>query len=167
MTLLIEDQSIGTDAPHDSLRSWAERLESLKAGVLGALAISGGFGLLSRLHIQLLGSRGLPSDVWGWSFSWAVLALSGFLFGVTYRYVIRQDSNPHLKSGATLAFGLVRGLAQVDRVWQIYGEPLFLSAIVVESLLLFMISRLLLDGALKLGWLRPFGAPDGGDPLGF
>jgi hypothetical protein len=36
------------------------------------------------------------------------------LFGVTYRYIIQEDSNPQLKAGAVLAFGLVRGLTVLD-----------------------------------------------------
>ena len=36
------------------------------------------------------------------------------LFGVTYRYIIRSDKNPQLKAGGILAFGLVRGLTQIE-----------------------------------------------------
>lgn len=89
-----------------------------------------------------------------------ITLLSGFLFGVTYRYIIRQDTNSHLKSGAVMAFGLVRGLAQVemelnqgisslDRVqlWQ-------LSLLVPENIGLFAGTVLLLDWAMGQGWIK-------------
>ncbi|NJN88715.1 MAG: hypothetical protein HC881_23575, partial [Leptolyngbyaceae cyanobacterium SL_7_1] len=44
----------------------------------------------------------------------AIALATGFLFGVSYRYIVRQDENSHLKSGAILAFGIIRGLAQID-----------------------------------------------------
>jgi ammonia channel protein AmtB len=67
----------------------------------------------------------------------AIASISGFLFAVTYRYIVRDDQNPHLKSGAVSAFGLVRGLAQIQ-------EPL--DSIVnimaiAESLILFNVIR--------------------------
>lgn len=88
---------------------------------------------------------------------WTIAAIAGFLFGVTYRYIVRQDSNAHLRDGAVLAFGLVRGLAQVD-----LGLTLGLSLITLaifsgESLLLFALVRLGLDRMLHSGLIQPFG----------
>jgi hypothetical protein len=48
-----------------------------------------------------------------------ILGFSGFLFGVTYRYIIRVDTNPHLKTGGILVFGLVRGLTQIEVGWNL------------------------------------------------
>jgi hypothetical protein len=82
---------------------------------------------------------------------------SGLLFGLTYRYVIRHDRNPHLKSGAVGAFALVRGFAQ--------AEPLLLSApmqwqlllfLLGQNFLMFTLARWLLDQAYDRGWLRRF-----------
>jgi hypothetical protein len=85
----------------------------------------------------------------------AIAALSGFLFGVTCRYAIRQDENPHLSSGVVLAFGLVRGLAQVN------GQDLSLSIFplvvfaVLESILLFAVAYAGLSMAMRIGWVKP------------
>lgn len=143
----------------------AERLESLKAGIIGggaALVLVG-----STLLIYPWVAAQWP-DQWAGltqmavlpaaGISGAIATLAGFLFGVTYRYVIRQDPNPHLKSGAVLAFGLVRGLAQVDAGLRLGDSAAVVLVLLVESLLLFAIARLALDGAIQAGWVRPFGA---------
>jgi hypothetical protein len=81
---------------------------------------------------------------------------SGFLFGVTYRYIIRTDRNDHLNSGAVLAFGLVRGLAQVDGS-KFELSQLWLDGIILaQSILLFSIARYAIDYALAQGWILPF-----------
>jgi hypothetical protein len=82
--------------------------------------------------------------------------LSGFLFGVTYRYVIREDKNPHLKSGAVLAFGLVRGLAPVEVKPNLTEAFWSLGVLGVESILCFAIARLTLDWAIHRHWVKPF-----------
>jgi hypothetical protein len=147
----------------------AERLESIKAGLVGALTASLLFGALLLLHGWLslrfapLAALLLSADSLRLLMGGAIAALSGFLFGITYRYIIRQDQNPHLKDGAVLAFGLVRGLALVEGILH---EPIALlpSALlplvllVTESLLLFAGIRLVLDSALAGRWVKPFGA---------
>jgi hypothetical protein len=134
--------------------SLAERLESLKAGT-----ITGGMAAVAEGIIQLL--QVLPNierELWLGSGYWldvAIAAFSGFLFGVTCRYAIRKDENPHLSSGVVLAFGLVRGLAQVN------GSdlspsmlPLILFA-VLESILLFAVAYTGLSVAMRIGWVKP------------
>lgn len=122
-----------------------DRLESLKAGVLSALTVviadSGVALYLSRL--DELGLR------------LAIVAVSGFLFGVTYRYAVRGDANPHLKSGVVGAFGLVRGLAQLEglEMSEVVGAIALLS--LFESLGLFGLAGLGLDVALRRSWVKP------------
>lgn len=143
--------------------SWRERWESLKAGMVGAIAAGLLFSLLTVLETQVL-ALDLPIRLsglhraWGISFliSLAIAMLAGFLFAVTYRYVIRQDQNFHLGSGAVMAFGLVRGLAQVDVGVQAQFAPVTLVIMVLGSVLLFVGLRLVLDGAIAQGWLKPF-----------
>ncbi len=143
--------------------SWQERWESLKAGIVGAISAGLLFGLLTFLENQLL-ALDLPillsgvHRAWGVSFliSLAIALLAGFLFAVTYRYVIRQDQNFHLGSGAVMAFGLVRGLAQVDVGVQAQFAPVTLVLLVLDSVLLFAGLRLMLDWAIAQGWLKPF-----------
>jgi hypothetical protein len=82
------------------------------------------------------------------------------LFGVTYRYIIRTDVNSHLKSGAVLAFGLVRGFAQVEVGLSLQGTLEALALLATESIVMFAIARLLLDWSLQQGIVKPFAAED-------
>ena len=97
-----------------------ERIESVKAGLISAMAFTFA-DLVAILLNNLIFVR------WGMQFSLlqvtsqldsliaiASALVSGFLFGVTYRYIIRSDRNSHLKDGAVIAFGLVRGLALLE-----------------------------------------------------
>ena len=136
---------------HDSL----ERIESLKAGSLGGLATGFGYGLTIAVD-RLLGT-GLAQSPVSMGLETAIAIVTGFLFGVTYRYVIRTDRNDQLNSGAVLAFGLVRGLAQVD-VAEFELAQVWLDGLIIgKSVLLFVIARYLLDRALVAGWMLPFG----------
>ncbi len=153
----------GVPANFTATLSWQERWESLKAGMVGAIAAGLLFSLLALLETQLLALdwpillAGVHRS-WGVPFliSLAIVMLAGFLFAVTYRYVIRQDQNFHLGSGAVMAFGLVRGLAQIDVGVQAQFAPATLVLMVLESVLLFAGLRLVLDGAIRQGWLKPF-----------
>lgn len=137
-----------------------ERIESIKAGAIGGLSVAVAWGVTS-LGNQLMLSPGLES--WAifpeWQRLWlsgASAGVAGFLFGVTYRYIIRDDVNPHLKSGAVFAFGLVRGLAQVE-VGLSNPNSLFPVAVMAsESILMFAVARVLLDAAIARHWVKPF-----------
>lgn len=141
--------------------TWAERWQSLKAGVMGAIAGALVFGVLVQLNsvvsLQIPGLAGLLTwqDGVGVVLHGAIAKFSGFLFAVTYRYIIRQDQNPHLRSGAVGAFGLVRGLALVEMSWQ-HAAPVALVVLVIESFLLFGGVRIVLDWSLMRGWILPF-----------
>ena len=140
----------------------AERIESLKAGTLTALSFTLAYSLtvvvnnlvlaeqfevLAALHI---------TDAVNLLVKVAIAGLSGFLFGVTYRYVIRGDENPHLKSGAVLAFGLVRGLAPVEAEQNLTEAFWSLGILGIESVVCFAIARLSLDWAIHRHWVKRF-----------
>ena len=134
----------------------AERIESFKAGI-----IAGGMAAGTEGTIQLVQSlssvNGLAAGAldMGYWVGVAIAAFSGFLFGVTCRYAIRKDENPHLSSGVVLAFGLVRGLAQVNGAdLTVSVMPLVLFA-VLESILLFAVAYLGLSIAMRLSWVKP------------
>ena len=93
---------------HDKL----ERIESVKAGSLSGITAGIGYVAISTIDKLMLPeySRSLISL----GLEAAISIVTGFLFGVTYRYIVRTDRNDHLNTGAVLAFGLVRGLAQLD-----------------------------------------------------
>lgn len=135
----------------------AERIESLKAGVIGGLSLGCAClmtNLLNTLvlvrYFDTLASLQVTVN-WHWLGSWAIAGFSGLLFGVTYRYIIRQDNNPQLKAGGVLAFGLVRGLAQIDAGWSWSFVVLAL-----ESVLWFVVAAIALDTAIRFGWVKAF-----------
>jgi len=144
-----------------------DRLESLKAGLVGASAIIPtemmllglmglqrswqGFALFSAFHLVLPASLSL----WAVLFHLSETALSGFLFGVTYRYAIRQDTNPQLKTGTILAFALARSLGQADVGWQLESHWGQWIGWVGESFGLFAIAALLLNRTIQKGWILP------------
>lgn len=162
MTQLSRDRS-GVEQASYLKNDWTERWQSLKAGALGAMTISLVFSLLTEIHSVLQMTtveRGVGLLTWQdgtqWIVSCAIAALSGFLFAITYRYVVRHSRNPHLKAGAVGAFSLVRGLAQAEIGWHTQASVLFLAVIVLESFVLFGVVRVLLDKALLQGWVKPF-----------
>ncbi len=131
-----------------------ERIESVKAGSLSGITAGISYVTIATIDRFILPeySRSLISL----GLEAAISIVTGFLFGVTYRYIVRTDRNDHLNSGAVLAFGLVRGLAQIDvsnfELNQVWSDGL----IVGKSILLFSIARYLLDLALTAGWILPF-----------
>lgn len=137
-----------------------ERIESVKAGLIGAVAFTLAAlvllvvqGLVSDLILKLNTNFGVIS--WISAIELAIGAVSGFLFGVTYRYIIRSDRNSHLQDGAVLAFGLVRGLALVERNL-VLSELLSLAGLVLQSIVCFAIARLILDLAIARKLIKPF-----------
>ncbi len=137
-----------------------ERIESIKAGAIAGFSVAVAFGVTS-LGNQLMLSPGVES--WAifpeWQRLWlsaASAGVAGFLFGVTYRYIIRDDVNPHLKSGAVFAFGLVRGLAQVEVGLSNPSSVFPVAVMAAESILMFAVARVLLDAAIARHWVKPF-----------
>ncbi|WP_319418682.1 hypothetical protein [Pleurocapsa sp. FMAR1] len=136
-----------------------ERIESVKAGILGAIAFTVAelvIVLIKTLIIDLLIEQETTAVLnWQLPIQLAIGAISGFLFGVTYRYIIRDDRNFHLNDGAVLAFGLVRGLALVE-VNFVLSELLSLLFLVFQSIICFAIARSILDLAIARKLLKPF-----------
>lgn len=137
-----------------------ERIESVKAGIVGA----GVFALseLSLFLIQYSGVNLVPkfevrtiSLAETWLLQLAIGLISGFLFGVTYRYIIRSDRNSHLNDGAVLAFGLVRGLALIENNL-LLSELLSGLWLIIQSIISFAIARYVLDAAIARKLIKPF-----------
>lgn len=131
-----------------------ERIESLKAGLLAGLTVLSAFCLASVAN-SILGGQPEIDLLVSLAIRSAIALLSGFLFGVTYRYAIRDDRNPHLKSGVVFAFGLVRGLAQVDGALDGEKAPLFVAVWAIESVLFFAMASGVLDWAIDRRWVQP------------
>jgi hypothetical protein len=138
-----------------------ERIESLKVGIIGGLSVCLAFAIASLLNTFVLAKYFqtlvcLQSDLnWRLLVSGAVATFTGFLFGVTYRYIIRCDRNPQLKAGGVLAFGLVRGLTQIEFGWNHSTIWPFL-VLAAESLLWFALAAIALDLAIQFRWVKPF-----------
>lgn len=138
-----------------------ERIESLKAGTIAAVSFTLAYSLLALgntllaqqfeelVALQVTTPVTLIMRV-------AIAGLSGLLFGVTYRYVVRDDKNSQLKAGAVLAFGLVRGLALVDVQQNLMETFWLLSVLGVENVLCFAIAQFTLDWAIRRHWVKPF-----------
>ena len=139
-----------------------ERIESVKAGIIGAgaFAIAELVIVLSKTFFVSVMSEYSPTTViinLEWFMPIAIGAVSGFLFGVTYRYIIREDRNSHLNDGAVLAFGLVRGLALVEGNLAL-SELLSLVILVMQSIICFAIARFILDLAISRKLIKLFKA---------
>ncbi|MGK7918560.1 MAG: hypothetical protein AB4080_00935 [Trichodesmium sp.] len=146
--------------------TFAERIESLKAGTLAGISLFLAFGaialgnnLILAHNFQSLANLEILALSWDILLQGAIAFISGFLFGVTYRYIIRQDSNPHLKSGAVVAFGSVRGLGQVgvglnSQATLIDLWPLMILG--MESVLAFALAGFVLDLGISQKWIKPF-----------
>lgn len=131
------------------------RLESVKAGLLGLLA-TGLAACLAWLGASVLNLPiSLPESILEWLVNLAVALCSGFFFGVSYRYIVRQDDNLHLGSGAVGAFGFVRSLAQIEITWNDTFVPLTWLLITGESFLWFATARYTLDWAIRRSLVKP------------
>ncbi|WP_036483351.1 hypothetical protein [Myxosarcina sp. GI1] len=130
-----------------------ERIESLKAGTVGASSLAIAETTIVLLEILLIAESQIlePESL----LKITIATFSGFLFGVTYRYIVRNDRNSHLQDGAVLAFGLVRGLALAEgqltniEVWS-------LVLIIVQSLISFAFARWVIDLAIAHKLIKPF-----------
>eukprot|EP00468_Gymnochlora_sp_CCMP2014_P001510 CAMPEP_0167741656 /NCGR_PEP_ID=MMETSP0110_2-20121227/980_1 /TAXON_ID=629695 /ORGANISM="Gymnochlora sp., Strain CCMP2014" /LENGTH=207 /DNA_ID=CAMNT_0007625737 /DNA_START=66 /DNA_END=689 /DNA_ORIENTATION=+ len=98
-----EDSTGRTKWSVDVQNENAERLESVKAAIVGAVA-----GSLVAAPIALLSPNRLTPQ---WEFDHDALAATLALGALVYRYAVREDPNPMLKQGAAGAFAITRTLA--------------------------------------------------------
>jgi len=135
----------------------AERIESVKAGILSAIIFSLVDGVVIAVnHFLSLTSAtiwqlGQVTSIVDLLIRLAIAMSSGFLFGVTYRYLIRGENNFHLNDGAVLAFALVRGFALIEGT----NPSFFWLVAIIESVLSFSTARFGLDYALKFKLVKP------------
>lgn len=146
---------------NQSLDLKLERIESLKSGGLSAIALALSYSITTLANNlvlaqfeQLVGLQ--TTSLLSFGVKVAIAFFSGFLFGITYRYIIRADQNSHLSEGAVLAFGLVRGLAPVEVEMNLADSLWVLGVLAVESIVYFTLARFLLDWAIQRRWVKPF-----------
>ncbi len=157
---------VGTQNSQSEISIAEMRMESVRAGLLGAGAVMIASGLAWAVLITVnvifadsdsVQAIALPiaSTLVEWLVNLAVAICSGFFFGVTYRYIVRQDDNLHLGSGAVGAFAFVRSLAQIEALWtDTFALHLWL-LITGESFLWFAAARYTLDWAIEKNWIKP------------
>ncbi|KAF5836077.1 hypothetical protein DUNSADRAFT_6497 [Dunaliella salina] len=145
-----------------------ERKDSVKAGIAAAAA-----GLVFSLPLLLSNQSGGAGGSVSAALGLAASVVSCFLFGVTYRYIVRYDiTNTQLRGGAVGAFGLVRAGSAAD-VLQATSSvgPFDLDTVIGpaalyagESMLLFTFAAAVVEKAFDLGLVKRFGpAPDPGN----
>lgn len=138
----------------------AERLESIKAGVFGAVTLLLSTAIALGLHeaVQSLYSVNLgeAGDLPTLAVGSAIALISGGLFGITYRYAVRTDDYAQLRSGVAGAFGLVRALAHAEAGWQSGVAIELLALQAAEVMVEFAIAAQVLHYAMQRGWVKPF-----------
>ncbi|MBD2177102.1 hypothetical protein H6F42_09290 [Pseudanabaena sp. FACHB-1998] len=168
-------QSSHPISPESDHLSLADRLESFKAGFLGAIASVLSFFAIAILHnllqnyltsVQLIGSfeLGKPLTLF---IKLGMIGFSGFLFAVTYRYIVRRDRNSHLKSGAILAFACIRSFATLDRdlsaltdftTASLIAIALPSALLLIENIAWLAIVQSILETAIQNKWIAAFGS---------
>ena len=140
--------AVGDDVDED-----AERVESAKAAACSAIA-----GTLLSAPLLLSQSPGGSVSVE----SLAGVFLSCSLFGVVFRYAVRDDANnDQLKAGVLGAFGLTRGLGEAD-VYLHGSDATALASwaeaalLVGESVLTFAFAYAALEYGYENELLKPF-----------
>ena len=135
-----------------------ERLETAKAGTAAAAG-----GAASILPLVIATS---PTTLGG-LLTLGGAAASAFLFGLVYRYALRQDlANIQLKGGVVAAFGLVRGIGQASEMLDKATDGLstlpsvealaIAAAAMGESMLLFAFASVALEFAFQKGIVKTF-----------
>jgi hypothetical protein len=82
-----------------------QRIDSIKSGVVGAIAGSLASTILLAIH---------DDSIQQWEFDTDGAAVSSGLFAIVYRYCVRTDTNnPQLAQGVVGAFALTRTIARV------------------------------------------------------
>lgn len=142
-----------------------ERLETAKAGAAAAVG-----GAASSLPL-IISSFSTSTTALGALFSLGGAGASAFLFGLVYRYALRQDlNNTQLKGGVVAAFGLVRGIGQASQIilaalnnsasvesgGDIIDTLGLAAAAMGESMLLFAFASVALEFAFQRDWVKPF-----------
>jgi hypothetical protein len=94
---------------NDNKFGFWQRVDSIKSGVVGAVAGSVGSTVIIALH---------DNTIQQWEFDTDSAAISGGLFAIVYRYCLREDTNPQLAQGVTGAFAIVRTLARIHVPWE-------------------------------------------------
>jgi hypothetical protein len=105
-SFLIERSTTATNDNNNDNNKFGfwQRIDSIKSGVVGAIAGSLASTILLALHDDLIQQ---------WEFDTDGAAVSSGLFAIVYRYCVREDTNPQLAQGVVGAFALTRTIARI------------------------------------------------------
>jgi hypothetical protein len=152
----------------------AQRIDSIKSGIVGAVVGSIGQAPVSALHQIVVSSHGSSNSngLAQFEYDTDAAAVAGALFAIVYRYCIRQDSeNRQLNQGAVGAFAIVRTCGAVRIPPYCTALPLHCGAPLgyadwnvlqqllwsgTESLVLFGVTALVMDAAMSKGYISQF-----------
>jgi hypothetical protein len=96
-----------------------QRFESVKC-----LAIGGVSGSVAMAPISALRNAVITGSLSQWEFDTDMGSLEAGLFGIVYRYCLREDENPQLSSGCVGAFVIVRTLSRIETATSCSAIPL-------------------------------------------
>ncbi|NJO19547.1 MAG: hypothetical protein HC838_05070 [Spirulinaceae cyanobacterium RM2_2_10] len=126
-----------------------DRRESLKAAALAGTTFAIVIGLSWLVPLPEFGA-GIPLPGTALPLQLATTALTGGVFGITYRYVRREDRNPHLDSGAVAAFAIARASPSITATDDL--SPWAIA--ILSSGLGFWLASVVLNLALRRQWVQ-------------
>ena len=142
---------------------FAERIESAKAAVVGGLAAS-----VAASPVEFLTHT---NNIAQFEFDVDQISIMGALFGLVYRYAVRQDGNPQLRQGVVGAFTITRSVATVRVSSECLAVPLRcgpplsyldyamlgqLASGLIVSGVAFGAAAAAIDAGVDRGWLKRF-----------
>ena len=157
----------GNGDDDDDKFSMAQRIESVKCAVTGAVTGAVGAAPFTLLHSLVSSSNPIAA----WEFATDMAALQAALFTLVYRYAIREDTNPMLNQGVLGAFVLARTLSSIQVSNSCSAVPLQCGAPLgyldwnmivqgvltgAESVALFGAAALAMEVAFKRRWISKF-----------
>jgi hypothetical protein len=109
----------GTNDSEPAKFGLKQRVESIKC-----LAIAGLSGSVAMAPVSALRNAVLSGSLSQWEFDTDMGSLEAGLFGIVYRYCIREDENSQLSSGCVGAFAIVRTLSRIETSTSCSAIPL-------------------------------------------
>ena len=167
--------TINSDPPSKTKSKFTffQRIESIKAGIVGLAAGGTALTPVSLVHNILLSDDSVRNGLAQWEFDTDTGSIASALFAIVYRYCVREgeETNEMLQMGVIGAFVLVRTLAKI-RV-PVYcsaapldcGEPLgyFDYSMIgqainsgLESVVMFGVTALAIEFCHEKGYISRF-----------
>lgn len=143
-----------------------QRIESGKVAVISGVA-----GSVAEAFPSFFTDVAFGHSIPQWEFNTDMFAVEAALFGLVYRYAVREDGNKDLKDGVVGAFAFTRALSMVKTSTTCIpiplrcGEPLIYldwnmiatgGGALVTSFIGFKVAQWAIETSFKKGWLSKF-----------